>query len=173
MAYDASPELREFTAEKKARLLLALYAGNLGLSERTLRYFLGGCYLPSKKDSVDISKKAFDILKSNKPKWVKNDKAYLNSSQLPKGLGLTIEHMVPIVYMHKYIKSQWESLSEEDLKTLIEKYFKIAIITKDENDSLNAKEFDIKDKMPRGWEPGTGAYDERYTFCRIEMHKSK
>ena len=169
MAYDASPELREFSAEKKARLLLALYAGNLGLSERTLRYFLGGCYLSSKKDSVDISKKAFDILKSNKPKWVKNGKAYLNSCRLPKGL--TIEHMVPVVLIHKYIKSQRDSLSEEDIKNKNEKYFKIAIITKEENDKLNVKGF--KDEMPNLWKLKNGNIYARYEECKIKMHKSK
>lgn len=170
MAYDASFELRSFNVEDKAKLLHYLYTAKVKISESTLRYCLGGCYLPQDGEAVDVSEKAFNLLKKKKPKWIKGDKVIPSGSLSVDGL--IVEHSVPIKVLHNYIKELLtdEKLDVKILKKLLYKYCKVALITSAENKRLNKR---YKSSMPEKWSFKSGMVYARYAECEIKMHKQK
>lgn len=77
---------------------------------------------------------------------------------------LVFEHMVP---KHKYIQkpcmdmAKSGKIDEEKVKVLVDKYWKIAIITKQEDKLLKGK------SMPKGWDKEDVFY--RYTKAGIKL----
>ena len=170
MPYDASFELRSFNVEDKAKLLHYLYTAKVKISESTLRYCLGGCYLPQDGEAVDVSEKAFNLLKKKKPKWIKGDMV------IPSGGlsvdGLIVEHSVPIKVLHDHIEGLLAKgkFDIKILKKLLCKYCKVALITSAENKRLNKR---YKSSMPEKWSFKSGMVHARYAECEIKMHKQK
>ena len=92
-----------------------------------------------------------------------------------KNAELEFEHIVPKArYIQDpcyeaSVKGHFEDgkpFSVENIEELLNKYWKIVTVTKEENKKLNK----YRRKMPDGWEPGDDAF-ERYKKLGIELKK--
>lgn len=77
---------------------------------------------------------------------------------------MTIEHSVPNVYVINYLYDLHESISREELSSVL-KSLECTIITKEENDRLNKR---YKTTMPDGWKFGDNIF-VRYEKMDIEI----
>ena len=63
-------------------------------------------------------------------------------------LTVTVDHAIPVKILFSMF---WHAETRHDMEAVIEAY-EVAVITKDENDRLNAAGW--KQEMPDGWRPG-------------------
>lgn len=115
------------------------------------------------------SKKGNFLTKNNRERWFNGLKAnslsevnrdcLLNMHFISKdalwsikkksNTNLIKDHIVPIKVIHKILQTDTKR-TEEDIELLLKKYYRIGVITKNEDQMLNS--FQLKSKMPDDWD---------------------
>jgi hypothetical protein len=86
-----------------------------------------------------------------------------------QGKGLWLEHVIP---KQRYITNYCESVAREreisadEIFVIMQKYFILATITKDENDLLDSNR--LRNRMPAGWVEGDSVFG-RYERVGIDL----
>lgn len=155
MAWDSTmrfaPENK--TDSQMAHIVFSRFAN--GDTKDGTKYSLGGLYVHPV--TTMVSKKALRILKNKAGDeiWAENAKGIdyrrVNADFSKKfSEELTREHIIPVEALYQYFLEKYQNheLSEQVILDFMPK-LNIALITKEENEKLNAK--GLNKKMPDGW----------------------